>query len=227
AHFGRRRRLLRLPVQIRRRARPGRRRPGDRARGRGGAGRSGLGAVPGRIGGRFRRRPDRRLVPGGQSERHRLLRLRDKFLDLSGSRRARRECAFSTRVLMRAVENATGPPPETQKLIVRRRLAIESRSGPQGDTMKKTAIIAVAFAMTSSTALAQSYPNKAITMLVPFAAGGPTDTVARVTAQSMSKLLGQPIIIENALGAGGTIATTRASRAEPDGYTLLIHHIGM
>jgi tripartite-type tricarboxylate transporter receptor subunit TctC len=64
-------------------------------------------------------------------------------------------------------------------------------------------------------------------LLVPFAAGGATDTVARVTAQSMSKLLGQPIVIENALGAGGTIAATRASRAEPDGYTILIHHIGM
>jgi tripartite-type tricarboxylate transporter receptor subunit TctC len=93
--------------------------------------------------------------------------------------------------------------------------------------MKKTTMIAVALAMISSTALGQSYPNRPITMLVPFAAGGPTDTVARVTAQSMSKLVGQPIIIENALGAGGTIAATRASRAEPDGYTLLIHHIGM
>jgi putative tricarboxylic transport membrane protein len=93
--------------------------------------------------------------------------------------------------------------------------------------MKKTAIIAVALAMISSTALAQGYPNRPITLLVPYAAGGPTDTVARVTAQSMSKLLGQPIIIENALGAGGTIAATRASRAAPDGYTLLIHHIGI
>jgi len=93
--------------------------------------------------------------------------------------------------------------------------------------MKKTAIIAVALARISSTALAQSYPSRPITLLVPFAAGGPTDTVARVTAQSMSKLIGQPIIIENALGAGGTIAATRASRAEPDGYTVLIHHIGM
>lgn len=74
---------------------------------------------------------------------------------------------------------------------------------------------------------AQEYPVRPITMLVPFAAGGATDTVARVTAQSMSKLLGQPIVIENALGAGGTIAATRASRAEPDGYTLLIHHIGI
>lgn len=76
-------------------------------------------------------------------------------------------------------------------------------------------------------ALAQNYPSRAITLLVPFAAGGATDTVARVTAQSMSKLLGQPIVIENALGAGGTIAATRASRADPDGYTLLIHHIGI
>lgn len=74
---------------------------------------------------------------------------------------------------------------------------------------------------------AQEYPARPITLLVPFAAGGATDTVARVAAQSMSKLLGQPIVIENALGAGGTIAATRASRAEPDGYTLLIHHIGI
>lgn len=78
-----------------------------------------------------------------------------------------------------------------------------------------------------SPAVAQNYPSRPITLLVPFAAGGATDTVARVTAQSMSKLLGQPIVIENALGAGGTIAATRASRAEPDGYTLLIHHIGI
>ncbi len=78
-----------------------------------------------------------------------------------------------------------------------------------------------------SPALAQEYPVRPITLLVPFAAGGATDTVARVTAQSMSKSLGQPIVIENALGAGGTIAATRASRADPDGYTLLIHHIGI
>src|SRR5258705_7486997 len=92
---------------------------------------------------------------------------------------------------------------------------------------KMTAAIALAIAMVSSASLAQTYPTRAITLLVPFAAGGATDTVARVTAQSMSKLLGQPIIIESALGAGGTIAATRASRAEPDGYTLMIHHIGI
>jgi tripartite-type tricarboxylate transporter receptor subunit TctC len=88
-------------------------------------------------------------------------------------------------------------------------------------------MIAAAVAMWSAAATAQTYPNRAITLLVPFAAGGATDTVARVTAQSMSKLLGQTIVIENALGAGGTIATARAARAEPDGYTLLIHHIGI
>jgi tripartite-type tricarboxylate transporter receptor subunit TctC len=88
-------------------------------------------------------------------------------------------------------------------------------------------ITASAIFMVVSPALAQNYPARPITLLVPFAAGGATDTVARVTAQSMTKLLGQPIVIENALGAGGTIAATRASRADPDGYTLLIHHIGI
>jgi tripartite-type tricarboxylate transporter receptor subunit TctC len=89
------------------------------------------------------------------------------------------------------------------------------------------AVTISALLMTLGPALAQNYPTRPITLLVPFAAGGATDTVARVTAQSMSKLLGQPIVIESALGAGGTIAATRASRAEPDGYTLLIHHIGI
>jgi tripartite-type tricarboxylate transporter receptor subunit TctC len=94
--------------------------------------------------------------------------------------------------------------------------------------MKVTATLAFAFALASTAASAQSnYPNRPVTMLVPFAAGGATDTVARVTAATMSKLLGQTIIIENATGAGGTIAAARAARAEPDGYTLLIHHIGI
>lgn len=93
--------------------------------------------------------------------------------------------------------------------------------------MRKTAILAAAIAMISSASHAQTYPNRPITLLVPFAAGGATDTVARVTAQTMSKLLGQTIVVENATGAGGTIAAARASRAEPDGYTILIHHIGI
>jgi putative tricarboxylic transport membrane protein len=74
---------------------------------------------------------------------------------------------------------------------------------------------------------AQEYPTKVITMMVPFAAGGPTDTVARLLAASMSKTLKQQVIVENVGGAGGTIASSRVAKATPDGYTILIHHIGM
>src|SRR5213594_2051446 len=78
-----------------------------------------------------------------------------------------------------------------------------------------------------SQASAQEYPTKVITMVVPFAAGGPTDTVARLIGAPMSKTLKQQIIVENVLGAGGTIAANRVAKAAADGYTLLIHHIGM
>ena len=74
---------------------------------------------------------------------------------------------------------------------------------------------------------AQQYPNKVITMVVPFAAGGPTDTVARLVGVPMTKALGQQIIVENVGGAGGTVAANRVAKASPDGYTILIHHIGM
>ena len=74
---------------------------------------------------------------------------------------------------------------------------------------------------------AQDYPNTTITVIVPFSAGGPTDTVTRLVAESMSKTLGQQVIVENAGGAGGTVGAGRAAKAEPDGYTLLLHHIGM
>lgn len=73
---------------------------------------------------------------------------------------------------------------------------------------------------------AQDYPNKLITVIVPFAAGGPTDTVARLVGQSMSKSLGQQVIIENVGGAGGTLGAARVAKAAPDGYTVLLHHIG-
>ena len=74
---------------------------------------------------------------------------------------------------------------------------------------------------------AQEYPTKVVTMIVPYAAGGPTDTVARLIAVPMSKTLTQQVIIENVLGAGGTIASNRVVKSSPDGYTILIHHIGM
>jgi tripartite-type tricarboxylate transporter receptor subunit TctC len=73
---------------------------------------------------------------------------------------------------------------------------------------------------------AQEYPNKTITMVVPFTAGGPTDTVARLVAQSMGKTLKQQIIVENVGGAGGTIGAARVARSAPDGYTIFLHHIG-
>jgi tripartite-type tricarboxylate transporter receptor subunit TctC len=86
---------------------------------------------------------------------------------------------------------------------------------------------AAALLLALGPAAAQDYPTKPITIIVPAAAGGPTDTISRITAQAMSKLLGQTITIENVGGAGGTIGTTRAVRAEPDGYTLLIYHVGL
>jgi tripartite-type tricarboxylate transporter receptor subunit TctC len=75
-------------------------------------------------------------------------------------------------------------------------------------------------------ARAQEYPTRAITMIVPFAAGGPTDVVARIVTGHMAQTLGQSIIIENVVGAGGTTATTRAARAANDGYTLITGHMG-
>lgn len=78
----------------------------------------------------------------------------------------------------------------------------------------------------SAVTQAQEYPNKTITMVVPFAAGGPTDTVARLVAQSMGKTLKQQIIVENVGGAGGTIGAARVARSAPDGYTIFLHHIG-
>ena len=92
---------------------------------------------------------------------------------------------------------------------------------------RRSAIGTVAmFAATIATAgiaQAQSYPTHPITLLVPFAAGSATDTVARLVSAKMSAQLGQPIVIENLAGAGGTIAAARAARSTPDGYTLLIH----
>ena len=86
---------------------------------------------------------------------------------------------------------------------------------------------ALAVTLSSAAAFAAGYPERTITMVVPFAAGGPTDTVARLVAESMSKDLGQQIVVENVGGAGGTLGAGRVAAAEPDGYTVLLHHIGM
>jgi tripartite-type tricarboxylate transporter receptor subunit TctC len=84
-----------------------------------------------------------------------------------------------------------------------------------------------ALSFTSFSAEAQTYPERAITIVVPFSAGGPTDTVTRLVAEAMSKDLGQQVLVENVGGAGGTLGAGRVASADPDGYTLLLHHIGM
>jgi len=78
----------------------------------------------------------------------------------------------------------------------------------------------------ASPAPAADYPSKPITIIVPFAAGGPTDTVARLLGQAMGADLKQTVIVENVAGAGGTVGAGRVARADPDGYTLFLHHIG-
>ena len=92
-------------------------------------------------------------------------------------------------------------------------------------TPMRAAVFAAMFGA-AALAQAQAYPAKTITMVVPFAAGGPTDTVARLVAQSMGTKLKQQIIIENVGGAGGTIGAARVAKASPDGYTLFLNHIG-
>jgi tripartite-type tricarboxylate transporter receptor subunit TctC len=89
-----------------------------------------------------------------------------------------------------------------------------------------TSVVA-ALALGFGVASAQDYPSSTITIVVPFSAGGPTDTVTRLIAESMSRTLGEQIIVENVGGAGGTLGARRVAQAEPDGYTLLVHHIGM
>ena len=91
----------------------------------------------------------------------------------------------------------------------------------------RSVFITLATLLASSLAFAQAYPTKPITMIVPFAAGGPTDTVARSVAAIMSKSLGQTVIVENVGGAGGNIGNEKVAKAAPDGYTTLLMHIGI
>jgi tripartite-type tricarboxylate transporter receptor subunit TctC len=97
----------------------------------------------------------------------------------------------------------------------------------QSRSLLRVALAAtVALAAGTVSAAAQSYPAKPITIIVPAAAGGPTDTVARLMADSMGRTLGQQVLVENLGGAGGTIGMARLAKAPADGYTLAVWHVG-
>lgn len=93
--------------------------------------------------------------------------------------------------------------------------------------MKLWKKLLISCVVVSGFANAQTYPDRTITLVVPFAAGGPTDVVARMMAVPMSKSLGQTVVVENVNGAGGTIGATKVARAAPNGYTIFLHHMGM
>jgi tripartite-type tricarboxylate transporter receptor subunit TctC len=92
---------------------------------------------------------------------------------------------------------------------------------------RRSLIAAASLIATAQAAVAQSYPAKPITLVVPFAAGGPSDTISRLVGAKMGEKLGQQIVIENIAGAGGTVAADRVSKMQPDGYALLVHHIAL
>lgn len=94
--------------------------------------------------------------------------------------------------------------------------------------MKAKLVLAAALAsLMAGGAYAQSYPDRPVTIIVPAAAGGPSDTVARLVAQAMGEDLGQQVVVENMGGAGGSLGTGQGARAAPDGYTLVLYHVGV
>ncbi|TAM43450.1 MAG: tripartite tricarboxylate transporter substrate binding protein BugD [Burkholderiaceae bacterium] len=94
-------------------------------------------------------------------------------------------------------------------------------------TLRIAAVAALVLGANTAALSEIAYPEKPVILVVPFAAGGPTDVVARMIAVPMGKALGQSVLIENTVGAGGTIASTRVARAAPNGYTIYLHHMGM
>jgi tripartite-type tricarboxylate transporter receptor subunit TctC len=93
--------------------------------------------------------------------------------------------------------------------------------------MLRRPLLAAALAALALPAAAQTWPSRPVSIIVPFAAGGPTDAVARLISEAMSRDLGQNVLVENVGGAGGTLGAARVAAARPDGHTLLLHHIGM
>jgi tripartite-type tricarboxylate transporter receptor subunit TctC len=92
--------------------------------------------------------------------------------------------------------------------------------------LRRTVLAGLPASLAAGRALADTYPSRPITLIVPFAAGGPTDAMARIVGERMGKELGQQFIIDNTTGAAGTIAVAKAVRSAPDGYTIQIGHVG-
>src|SRR6059058_5747858 len=86
-------------------------------------------------------------------------------------------------------------------------------------------VVPIVLLLLATAASAQPYPSKPIRIIVPFPAGGTTDIVARLVAQRMQESMGQPVLVENQGGAGGTIGATTVAKSAPDGYTMLMHNV--
>ncbi len=96
-----------------------------------------------------------------------------------------------------------------------------------GESMRKLSLaLAIAFVAAATSTQAQTYPTRSVTVIVPFAAGGPADVIGRIASEIFSRHLGQQFVVENTAGAGGTVGATRAARAAADGYTLISGHMG-
>jgi tripartite-type tricarboxylate transporter receptor subunit TctC len=112
-----------------------------------------------------------------------------------------------------------------------RLLPIQNPKAAQGGLMNFARALAAPFLaaclLAGSAAWSQTYPNRPVSMIVPYPPGGATDTIARIIQDAMAKSLGQPIVIENVGGAGGMIAAAKAARATPDGYTIMIHQVAL
>jgi tripartite-type tricarboxylate transporter receptor subunit TctC len=104
---------------------------------------------------------------------------------------------------------------------------MKSASTPLKNIWLKTAFCLAALGYAGSAHAQDTWPERAVTLVIPYSAGGPTDVVARLLAIPMAKSLGQTIIVENMVGAGGTIAPARVAKAKANGYTILLHHMGM
>ena len=109
-------------------------------------------------------------------------------------------------------------------------MKVQAQFGKQtqslGKSFLKIALASIALSAVSLAAQAQDWPKQSIKFVVPFTAGSGTDIVARALAERLTTTLGQPVVIENKPGAGGTIAANQVAKANPDGYTLLVHSSG-